>query len=112
MDIKERIKAQEWWVKQLKLLTWKVIGQEAKRRERVQQKNADALSEYKNANEIQEAYGMGIITEKKYEKLLDMWEESYGSESKTYEYEVDILEDVFQEAKRVLEELKGEKDHE
>ena len=102
-----RIKAQEWWLKQLRELTGKVMAQEDKRRAKVMQKNQDALADYKSEAEIREAYGYGFITERKCEKLLNLWEESYAGESEEYRHKIAILSDLYTEAKNVMQDLQG-----
>ena len=102
-----RIQAQEWLVKELRLLTEKTIAQEEKRKEKARKKNEAALSDYNSLDEIRDAYGFGFITEKKCEKLMELWEESNGSESESYGYKIEILQDLYAEAKQVLEDLKG-----
>ena len=108
MTDKTKVKLQEWWMSELRKLTEKVTEQESKRQEKAKARGAEVLSDYASVDEIRDAYGYGFITEKKCEKLIELWEEANSSGNELYEAKIELLQDAYQEAKRILEGLKGE----
>lgn len=106
MDNITTIKLQQWWMNELQKLTDKCLRQEQTRQEKVRQKNETALSDYRSKGEILDAYGCGIITERKKDKLLDLWEETNETTNELHERKINLLWELYNDAKRVLEEAK------
>lgn len=107
MSEKEQIKLQHWWAEELRAITRKVIAEEEKRQNRIKAKNASVLAEYTSRDDILEAYGFGSITEKKMEKLLDMWDEveSAGYHDNLYEMKIELLQELYQQSQMVLRDM-------
>ena len=108
MTIKEKIQLQEWWLAELQTLTAKVIKQEEKREERLKRKHENELADYASLDEIQEAYGVGTISLRKYEHLCDLWENTHNTVNPMYDAQLELLQDLYQETKNALISLKRE----
>ena len=52
-----------WWMEELKAITAREMMKEERRQDREREKNLKKLGDYRNYNDIQEAYGVGVITE-------------------------------------------------
>ena len=109
MNSKNVIALQTWWMKELKKITEKVIESEFKRQIKEKAKNYDLLADYKSESEILDAYGCGIITERKKDKLIDLWEkrEALEGDDPLYELKLTLLSELYQTAKRIIENEKG-----
>ena len=105
MSDKEKIKLQKWWMEQLRDLTRKVMREEEKRQAKATAKASAMLSEYSSRNDIIEAYGYGIITEKQMDKVLDMWDKANEGNSEMYEGKIALLQEAYEEAQRIMQEL-------
>ena len=105
MRDKEKIRLQQWWMEQLRDLTRKVMKEEEKRQAKVTAKASAMLSEYSSRDDIVEAYGMGIITEKQMDKVLDMWDQANEGHSEIYEGKIALLQEAYEEAQRIMQEL-------
>ena len=105
MGDKEKIQLQKWWMETLRELTRKVMREEEKRQENAKKKCASMLSEYSSVDDINEAYGVGNITEKQRDRLLDLWERAEASPDKMYEAKINLLQDAYSEAQFVLRDL-------
>lgn len=108
MTTKTNIQLLNWWLSELQKLTQKVMKSEDSRVERLKRKYKAELSEYSSLDDIREAYGFGAISEKKYERLCDMWENSHVDTSELYEAQLNLLQELYQESKSALESLKRE----
>ena len=106
MTDREIIALQSWWLGELSGLTQKLLKEEEKRQDKVRSVIDKKLGEYQTLADIQEAYGCGSITEKKYEKLMDLWEQRERSDysDNLYEAKRDILTDLYRDAKRIMDE--------
>ena len=106
MNANAVIALQTWWMDELKQITNKVMKAESKRQEKEKSKNYDLLAEYKSEYEILDAYGVGYITEKKKDKLLDLWEkrEKLEGENPLYQMKLNLLSELYQTAKRIIED--------
>ena len=100
------VKLQEWWMGELQKLTEKVMAEESRRQERQGKKDRDKLADFRCEQDILDLYGWGGITEKQKDKLLDMWEkrESAVAESPLYRMKLDLLGELYREAKRTVED--------
>ena len=108
MKQKVVIDLQTWWMSELQKITARVMEQESKRQERVKARNVEALADYNSPDEIRDAYGYGFITEKKCDRLLEMWEqrEKEMTGSELYEQKLKLLAELYEDAKRVLGDAK------
>lgn len=98
------IALQSWWMGELQGITKRIMEQEEKRQQKAGKKAADMLAEYRSLGEIQDAYGCGYITEKKYDKLRDLWEEREQDTrpGELYHMKMDLLTELYGDAKRIL----------
>lgn len=99
MTTKDKIKLQEWWIGELKTITQKVITQEEKR----QAKKSKELAEYASRDDILDAYGMDMISERKKDSLLDAWDNM--ATSGIYAEKIALLAEFMNDAKRILQEV-------
>jgi hypothetical protein len=105
MSDKEKIKLQQWWMKQLRELSRKVIEEEEKRQAKASSKAEKILADFSSRDDIIEAYGIGSISERTMEHLLDMWDEVNQGGSEMYEAKIALLQEAYEEANRVLMSL-------
>ena len=91
-------------MEELKAITVKVMKQEEKRQDREREKNLKKLGDYRNYNDIQEAYGIGLITERQFDHLADILEKSQPEPDDLYQAKMDLLAELYSEQKRILEE--------
>ena len=101
---KDIVRLQKWWMEQIKALTQKVINEENKRQESVKRKAEKMLGEYRTYNDIQDAYGCGVITARKRDKLMDLLEQVTVEDDTLYRMKLDLLQECYQVAKRAVEE--------
>jgi hypothetical protein len=105
MSDKEKIKLQQWWMQQLRELSRKVIKEEEKRQAKASSKAEKILADFSSRDDIIEAYGIGSISERTMEHLLDMWDEVNQGGSEMYEAKIALLQEAYEEANRVLMSL-------
>lgn len=99
------IRLQEWWMDELRALTKKLIEQEEKRQAR-EKKNAEKkLGDYRTYTDIQEAYGVGVISARKRDQLYDLLEKSEPDTSELFEMKKNLLSEAYQTAKEVKASL-------
>ena len=69
-------------------------------------KNAEILAEYNSADEILDAYGYGIITEKQKDKLLDLWHKVQDGSDPTslHERKIKLLQEMYDQANQVIKD--------
>jgi hypothetical protein len=108
MNAQNVIALQTWWMNELKKITNKVMEAESKRQAKETKKNYDLLADYKSESEIYDAYGCGIITERKKDKLLDLWEkrEALEGDDPLYQMKLTLLSELYQTAKRIIDDEK------
>lgn len=101
MTNENKIKLQQWWLEELKALMQKVEAQEAKRKSR----KSKELSEYESVDDILEAYGMGMISEKKKDRLLDAWDQVSDDGDSMYQAKLEMLQEFRDEANEIICDL-------
>lgn len=97
------IEMRRWWIQELKTLTARVMREEEKRQERERKKAEKRLGEYRTYNDLQDAYGCGVITERQFDRLAALLEKSKPTESDLYRAKIDLLNELYQEQKEILE---------
>ena len=103
------LQLREWWMAQIKKITAQVMEQEEKRQEKVRRQNLKKLGDYQNYNDIQEAYGVGVITEKQFDRLADILEKSNPEPDDLYRAKIDLLQEIYHEQKQLyMDTLKAE----
>ena len=102
----EKIKLHRWWQEQIRDLTRKVMAQEEKRQERIRKKNESMLGDLaiERREDIDDLYGYGAITEKKRDKLIDLWEQGQQPDE-LYQAKIDLLGEYYQASTDVIRNL-------
>ena len=103
------ISLQTWWMGELKKITQAVMDAEAKRQAKQMKKEFHELEDFRSENDILDAYGFGCITERKKDHLIDLWmrREEGQAEDPMYRMKLELLEELYQTAKRIAEEYGG-----
>ena len=95
---------QSWWMAQLRDLTDKVNREEEKRQAKVRRGVERQLGEYKTFADVQDAYGCGVISEKKRDRLYDLLEKQNVEPDSFYEQKIQLLTELYQIARRIFSE--------
>lgn len=95
-----------WWIGEIKGIIERITAQEEKRQEQIRKKNLKALGDYKTYNDIQEAYGVGTITEKQFDRLADLLEKSNPEPDKLYMAKIELLQELYREQRQILNETR------
>lgn len=101
MTDRDMIALQSWWMGQLSAITEKVMADEEKRQKRARASSEKKMGEYRTFNDIQDAYGCGVISEKKRDKLYDLLENMNPEPDRLYEEKLALLSELYQTAKDV-----------
>lgn len=96
------IEMRRWFIKELQELTHKIMKEEEKRQERERKQAEKRLGEYRTYNDLQDAYGCGVITEKQFDRLATLLERSRPVESRLYKAKRELLEELYTEQKEIL----------
>ena len=106
MNNEQKVKLHKWWLDIIRDITDKVVAQEEKRQERSRKKNAAMFGdlEINRREDIDDLYGYGVISESKRDKLVDLWEKGEQTDD-LYEAKLNLLQEEYAEAKRILQEL-------
>ena len=110
MNRDDEIRLREWWMGELKKITGKLMEQEEKRQGRSSAKADKALADFRNRDEILDAYGFGCITEKQKDRLMDLWDrrERETEPDRTYQLRIGLLQEFYQLAKDIIRNNGGE----
>ena len=105
MKSREIVALQSWWMGQLQSLTQKVMAEEEKRQEKARRHGAKMLGDLciERREDIDDLYGYGAITEKKRDKLVEVWESRTKPDS-LYDAKIALLKDCYHEAKQIMQE--------
>ena len=98
------IQMRRWWVSELKAITVRVQREEEKRQTRERTKAERLLGEYQTYADAQDAYGCGVITEKQFDRIVDLLEKAQPVESKLYRAKIELLSELYQEQKQLLDD--------
>lgn len=104
MTCEKVMELQSWWMARLKELTDKVNREEEKRQEKVRRGVDRQLGEYKTFADVQDAYGCGVISAAKRDRLYDLLEKQNVEPGWLYEAKIDLLTELYQSAKRIFSE--------
>ena len=104
MKYTDMMALQSWWMAKLRDLIEKVKKEEEKRQERAKRGVEKQLGEYKTFADVQDAYGCGVISEKKRDRLYDLLEKQNIEPDRMYEAKMNLLTELYQTAKRVFSE--------
>lgn len=102
----EKIRLQKWWQEELRELTRKVMAQEEKRQEKAKKKAVSVFGDLaiERREDIDDLYGYGVITEKKRDKLIDLWEQGQQHDW-LYNEKINLLQDAYTESMNIVREL-------
>ena len=115
MTDRDVIALQSWWMGELSALTKKLMTQEEKRQQKAKVNAMKTFGDLsiERREDIDDLYGYGAISEKKRDKLIDMWEQSEQS-SDLYWAKLTLLQQTYRYAKQVMSDcvsrLGGNKD--
>lgn len=104
MNDKEVIELQKWWMREISKITQRVTSEEEKRQEKVKKKNQELMGEYQTERDIMDAYGCGVISDRKKNRLLDLLEGQKQEPGKMYKAKIELLKEVYQQAKLIVQE--------
>ena len=104
MKYTDMMALQSWWMAKLRDMIEKVKKEEEKRQERAKRGVEKQLGEYKTFADVQDAYGCGVISEKKRDRLYDLLEKQNIEPDRMYEAKMNLLTELYQTAKRVFSE--------
>ena len=105
----EVIALQTWWLGEVKKITGKVIREEDGRQERAKAKSEDMLADYRSQGEILDAYGMGCITARQKDRLMDLWEkrEAAAEPGRLYKMKIQLLTEMYETAKQIIKDTEN-----
>ena len=95
---------QSWWMARLRELTDKVNQEEEKRQAKVKRAAERSMGEYKTYADIQDAYGCGVISARKRDRLFDLLEQTNVEPDKLYEAKISLLTELYKTAKQIFSE--------
>ncbi|MBO7709887.1 MAG: hypothetical protein J6S83_05430 [Lachnospiraceae bacterium] len=104
MKAMEVMQLQSWWIARLRELTDKVNQEEEKRQAKVRRGVERQLGEYKTFADVQDAYGCGVISEKKRDRLYDLLEKQNVDPDWFYEAKIQLLSELYQTARKIFSE--------
>ena len=93
-----------WWIGEIKDLTARVTAEEEKRQNRERKKAEKLLGEYRTYADAQDAYGCGVITERQFDRIVNLLEQSQPVESDLYRAKIELLTELYQEQKKILDD--------
>lgn len=99
-----RIQMRAWWIAKILQIIVEVKEQEQKRQDKVRKQYLKKLGDYKTYNDLQDAYGCGVITEKQYDRLADILEKSDPNPDIVYLEKINLLEEIYREQKQIYSE--------
>ena len=106
MTTNDVIELQKWWMSELKAISKKVLDQEERRQTKAREKTEKLLGEYDSFAAVQDAYGCGVISSRKRDRLYDLLEQRdmAVSPDRIYQMKVDMLTELYQMAKQIVED--------
>jgi hypothetical protein len=106
MNDKQTIRLQRWWMAQIRAITLKVMKDEQKRLDRIKRKNMAILGDLdiEKKSDIDDLYAYGVITDRKREKLLDLFEQAENPDE-LYQAKINLLQELYDDAHRVMLDL-------
>jgi hypothetical protein len=105
----EKIRLQKWWQEQLRELTRKVMAQEEKRQQTAKKKALAMFGDLaiERREDIDDLYGYGTITEKKRDKLIDLWNQGEQNDL-FYDEKIKLLQDAYADSIQTVHDLQKE----
>ena len=101
----KNIQLRRWWIGEIQNLTKKVVDAEEKRQASIRKRAEKLMGEYEGwtYNDVQEAYGVGSITERQFRRLTDLLEQTDPVPDELYRMKLDLLSELYQEQKKILD---------
>ena len=105
----EKIRLQKWWQEELRALTRKVMAEEEKRQEKAKKKALSMFGDLaiERREDIDDLYGYGAITEKKRDKLIDLWEQGQKHDG-FYYAKIRLLQDAYADSIQTVQDIQKE----
>ena len=105
----EKIRLQKWWQEEIRALTRKVMAEEEKRQEKAKKKALSMFGDLaiERREDIDDLYGYGAITEKKRDKLIDLWEQGQQHDW-LYNEKINLLQDAYADSIKTVQDLQKE----
>ena len=104
LNDKEVVNLQKWWMGEISKITQRLMNEEEKRQEKIKKKNQALMGEYQTERDIMDAYGCGVISDSKKNRLLDLLEGQTQNPDKMYTEKIELLKEVYQQAKSIVAE--------
>ncbi len=98
------VQMRKWWLSELRAITARVQREEEKRQTKEREKAEKLLGEYKTYADAQDAYGCGVITERQFDRIVDLLERAKPVESDLYRAKIELLQELYQEQKKLLDD--------
>lgn len=98
------VKTWKWWLSELKAIKARLTKEEEQRQTRARRKAEKLLGEYRTYQDAQDAYGCGMISERQFDRIITLLEDANPKESELYRAKVELLQEFYQEQKKILEE--------
>lgn len=101
-----KVKLQRWWMEQLRGITRKTMQAEDKRQQKARAKAVKDLADLniERREDIDDLYGYGVITDRKRDKLLDLFDQIENPDE-LYQAKIDLLQDAYSEAQKILRDI-------
>jgi hypothetical protein len=102
----QKVKLQRWWMEQLREITRKTMQAEDKRQQKAREKATKELADLsiERREDIDDLYGYGVITDRKREKLIELFD-GMVNHDELYQAKIDLLQEFYSEAHRVMLDL-------
>ena len=102
----QKVKLQRWWMEQLREVTRKTMQAEDKRQKKARAKVTEELANFsiERREDIDDLYGYGVITDRKREKLIDLFDQAEDHDE-LYQAKMDLLQDAYAEAQQIMRDL-------
>ena len=109
MNKQEVIMLQEWWIGELDAIMRKVTNEEEKRKEKAAKRAEKLMGEYRTYADIQDAYGMGAISDRMHDKLLDLLEDrnKVRQYDRMYTVKMELLREFREMAREIIQDNGG-----
>ena len=105
LNDKEVIELQKWWMGEVSKITQRLLNEETRRQEKIKKKNQAMMGEYQTERDIMDAYGCGVISDSKKNRLLDLlYEQEKIYPGQMHQAKIDLLTELYQQAKTIVRE--------
>ena len=104
------VELQKWWLGELKKITANEIRTEEIRQDRAMRKTFKDLDGYRGVGDILDAYGMGCISSRKKDRLMDLMEkrDMMQFEDPMHQAKMNLLQELGDTARQIIAEKSAE----